>query len=57
VADWGDGFWQQRANEARLAAEATSHPDLKREWQRLAAEFERLAKRVREKIAARRLRG
>jgi len=46
-----------RPPKARLAAEATSHPDLKREWQRLAAEFERLVKRVREKIAARRLRG
>ena len=38
-----DDFWQKRAAEARLAAEGVTHPELKRAWCQVAAQFERLA--------------
>jgi ribosome-binding protein aMBF1 (putative translation factor) len=46
-------LWQQQANEARRAAAATSHPDLKRELLSIAEDYENRAKRARERTLAR----
>jgi hypothetical protein len=43
VTDQHDDFWRKRAAEARLAAEGVTHPELKRAWWQVAAQFERLA--------------
>jgi hypothetical protein len=45
-------YWQDRAEEARLAAEEITHPPSKREMQQIALAYDRLAKHAEARAAA-----